>query len=114
MITVYGIPNCDSVRKARMWLNANDIDYIFFDLRRDGLNKEIIASWLKQVKLDELVNKRGTTWRQLSDKQRDSLSQSNATDIILKHPTIVKRPVIDNDGKFIVGFDEARYQEELL
>jgi arsenate reductase len=114
MITVYGIPNCDTVRKARMWLNANNIDYIFFDLRRDGLNKEIIASWLKQLDLDVLINKRGTTWRQLSDKQRDNLRSSNAANMILKHPTIVKRPVIDNDGKFIVGFDEARYQEEFL
>jgi len=114
MTTVYGIPNCDSVRKARKWLGANNVDFIFFDMRKDGLTTQIIDAWIKQVPLEVLINKRGPSWRQLPEKQREGLNKSNAAKLILKHPTIVKRPVIDNDGKFIVGFDETRYQQEFL
>jgi len=114
MITVYGIPNCDTVRKARKWLGANKVDFIFFDMRKDGLTAQIVNSWIKQVPLDVLINKRGPSWRQLSEKQRESLNKSSAASLVLKYPTIVKRPVIDNDGKFIVGFDETRYRQEFL
>jgi arsenate reductase len=114
MITVYGIPNCDTVRKARKWLSANNIEFIFFDMRKDGLTGRIVNEWLKYVSLDELINRRGPSWRKLPEKQRDSLKKSNAAKLILAHPTIVKRPVIDNDGSFFVGFDEARYRKAFL
>ena len=114
MITVYGIPNCDTVRKARKWLGANKVDFIFFDMRKDGLNAQIVNDWIKQVPLDVLINKRGPSWRKLTDKQRDSLTKTNAAKLILAHPTIVKRPVIDNEGVYVVGFDESAYRKEFL
>jgi arsenate reductase len=113
MITLYGIPNCDTVRKARNWLKTHGVDYIFFDMRKDGLTREVVNSWIGQVGWEQIVNKRGTNWKKLSPKAREALNEKSVTRLVLETPTLVKRPVIDFDGKIIVGFDEKTYKQFL-
>lgn len=111
MITLYGIPNCNTVRKARNWLKIHGVDYIFFDVRKDGLTREVVNSWIRQLGWEQIVNKRGTSWKKLSPKVQEALNEKTAATLVLDTPTLVKRPVIDFDGKIIVGFDEKTYEQ---
>jgi Spx/MgsR family transcriptional regulator len=110
VITLYGIKNCDTVKKARKWLEAQDINYQFHDVRSDGLELAQVNSWLESLGWETLVNKRSTTWKQLDSPQRDSLSSQDAAAIILEHPTLIKRPLLDTGSTIHVGFKEADYQ----
>ena len=109
-ITLYGIKNCDTVKKARKWLDNHSVPYTFHDFRVDGINKTLINSFLKQIDLEELINKRGTTWRKLSDKEKELKNKTQAVELIINNPTIVKRPVLDVNKEFFVGFNNERYQ----
>jgi arsenate reductase len=110
MTTLYGIPNCDTVKKARKWLESNGIDYQFHDFRQDGLEAEKVREWLDQVAWDELLNKRSTTWRQLDDKTKNNMSPELAVKEAVSHPTLIKRPVIETSGQLLIGFNEPSYQ----
>ncbi len=107
MITVYGIPNCDTCRKARRWLDDRGADYRFHDFRKDGLERATVAAWLAELGADVLVNRRGTTWRQLPEQDRARL-ETDAADLLVAHPTLIKRPVIDLGGRRQVGFAAAQ------
>lgn len=106
---VYGIKNCDTVKKARRWLEANDVAYTFHDFRADGLDKDTITSWLQSVSWEVLLNKRGTTWRKLDDPRKESLDEATAVELMLANPTLIKRPVATVDQDCVVGFKEADY-----
>lgn len=106
---LYGIKNCDTVRKARRWCEANNIAIQFHDLRADGLDKVTINDWLKSVSWEVLLNKRSTTWKQLDDSLKNELGQAGAIALMLENPTLIKRPVLSDDGHCIVGFKEADY-----
>jgi arsenate reductase len=107
---MYGIKNCDTIKKARKWLDANAIAYEFHDLRVDGLTQDMIESWLESVSWEKLLNKRATTWRQLDDPRKDDLNQAVAIELMLANPTLIKRPVVFVDNSTcIVGFKEADY-----
>lgn len=110
---MYGIKNCDTIKKARRWLEANHIDYHFHDVRTDDLDQATIESWLQSVSWEKLLNKRATTWRQLDDPRKDQLDQSIAVELLLAHPTLIKRPVLVHDSICIVGFKEAEYTAQL-
>ncbi len=110
-ITLYGIKNCDTVRKARRWLDDHHIDYDFHDFRADGLTKIKVNQWLKEVGADILVNRRGTTWRKLTDAQKVVSSQSAIVNLLVEQPAIIKRPVLDNNGTLHVGFNDVEYKE---
>ena len=110
MLTLYGIKNCDTVKKARRWLDNQGVDYQFHDFRQDGLDKKLLDSWLKQLGWEAIVNKRSTTWRNLSDKEKDISSNAQAAKLLLANPTLIKRPVIQNSKTLLVGFKEADYQ----
>ena len=110
MITLYGIKNCDTVKKARKWLETNDISYQFHDFRADGLELSQVTSWLESLGWETLVNKRSTTWKQLDSQQRDALSTQHAAAIILEHPTLIKRPLLDTGSTVHVGFKDTDYQ----
>jgi len=113
MTTLYGIKNCDTVRKARKWLEANDINYQFHDVRSDGLEKSDLSRWVKSVGWEILLNRRGTTWRQLSEKDKTDVNESKAITLMLTYPAIIKRPVLVK-GKIIhVGFNEKQYKDLL-
>lgn len=106
---LYGIKNCDTVRKARRWLDANDVVFQFHDFRADGLDQSTIESWLASVSWEVLLNKRGTTWRKLDDPRKDQLDQATAIALMLENPTLIKRPVLSVDSNCKVGFKEADY-----
>ena len=111
MLIFYGIKNCDTVRKARKWLNEQGIDYDFHDFRVDSLTKKDLRTWVKAVGWELLLNKRGTTWRQLPDKDRETVDESKAIDLMLANPTLVKRPVLVRGKQINVGFKPAEYTE---
>ena len=109
MTTLYGIPNCDTMKKARKWLNDNDVDYEFYNYKKQGVPEKELKKWVKQLSWEVLLNKRGTTWRKLDDKTRDNINQSSAIKIMLDNPSIIKRPVLDIDGEYTVGFNDDNY-----
>ena len=111
MTTVYGIKNCDTVRKTRKWLDGQGIDYSFHDFRTDGLTKKDLRAWVKAVGWEVLLNKRGTTWRQLPEKDRETVDESKAIDLMLANPTLIKRPVLVHGKQVHVGFKPADYKK---
>ncbi len=111
MITLYGIKNCDTVKKARRWLDDNQQQYQFHDLRVDGLDSEKLSSWLTQIDKMALLNKRSTTWRQLPDADKSNLSDSNIKKLLLNNVTLIKRPVLEFNKKIYTGFSDKNYQE---
>lgn len=110
MIVVFGIKNCDAVRKARRWLKDAGIDYQFHDLRSDGLTAKDLNRWLKFVGWQELLNTKGRTWRQLLEQQRSELDRETALTLMLDHPTLIKRPVLETGNEVLVGFSAERYE----
>ncbi len=113
-ISLFGIPNCDSCKKARKWLDSNNIEYRFHDVRADGLTKKEIGRWLESVAWTQLLNTRSTTWRQLSQDARDATNEKNVVKLLVDYPTLVKRPVLECDGTASVGFSEKAYSDRLL
>jgi len=108
---LHGIPNCDTIRKAKKWLESHGIDYQFHDFRKDGLERKTLEKWVKQTGWEVLLNRRGTTWRQLPAETKESIDESSAIDIMLESPAIIKRPVLVNGKQIIVGFNEEQYKQ---
>ena len=108
MITVYGIRNCETCRKALKWLDAGGIEHRFHDFRKDGLTATQVAAWLEDVGAAVLLNKRGTTWRNLSNAEKESVDAGKAETLIVANPTLVKRPVFEGTGTLLVGFGNAQ------
>jgi arsenate reductase len=103
-ITVYGIPNCDSVKKARVWLTDHGVDYVFHDFKKQGVPPDTLDLWLQQVSWDVLVNRKGTTWRKLDAAQQASVvDNASARAVMLEHLSVIKRPVVVQDHTVIVG-----------
>lgn len=107
--TLYGIKNCDTVKKARVWLAAHTVSYRFHDLRADGIEAARLKAWAKAVGWETLLNTRGTTWRQLHETDRCGINAAAALRLMLAHPTLIKRPVLEFDKSVTVGFDIATY-----
>jgi len=110
VITLYGIKNCDTVKKARKWLEDREIEYRFHDVRADGLEQETVAQWLQALGWEALVNKRSTTWKSLDQGVRDNMDDASALSAILVQPTLFKRPVLDTGHELHCGFSAANYQ----
>ncbi|MFA5495466.1 MAG: arsenate reductase [Porticoccaceae bacterium] len=113
-ITLYGIKNCDTVRKARHWLDSHAITYRYHDFRDDGLTLDTIDQWLARSTAGQLLNKRSTTWKQLDDATRNQLDDDAIPALLAAHPTLVKRPVLDTGGELTVGFSDTAWQQLLL
>ena len=111
MITLYGISNCDTIRKARRWLADAGIDYRFHDYRKDGLQREQIAAWANELGWEALMNRRGTTWRKLPEADRDGIDRDNAITLMLQYPAMIKRPLLDTGSQRVLGFKEQQYRE---
>ena len=107
--TIYGIKNCDSVKKARRWLESHQQPFQFVDYRAEPLNEVQLKDWIKRVGIDKLLNKRSTSWKNLPESVRLQLDDSNATDLLQQQPTLIKRPVLVYKQQLVVGFDEQRY-----
>ena len=107
MTTLYGISNCDTCRKAKKWFNENRIAFDFFDFRKNELTQTKIETWIDSIGLDKLINRRGTTWRNLPDELRDKIHGPENVDVLNQFPTLIKRPIIEIDDHFLVGFDAS-------
>lgn len=108
-ITLYGISNCDTVKKARRWLDQRRIDYSFHDFRKDGLTPLQVKAWLKQVDWESLLNRRGRTWRELSAAEQLVSTAAQAVSLCCKYPTLIKRPVLVSGKQIVIGFDPDNY-----
>ena len=111
MLTLYGIKNCDTVKKARRWLEENGIEYQFHDFRQDGLDKKQLTRWIETLGWEAIVNKRSTTWRNMSDKNKVISTNPQAIKLMLDNPTLIKRPVVQNNTTLLVGFKEIEFQK---
>lgn len=109
-LTLYGIDNCDTVRRARRWLEERGKSYRFHDLRADGLDGETLQSWLAQAGWERVVNRRSTSWKALDPDARDGMDNQRAAAAILSAPTLVKRPVLADERLLEFGFSESRYR----
>jgi Spx/MgsR family transcriptional regulator len=110
-VTLYGIANCDTVRRARQWLQSQGLQHRFHDLKKAGLPPERLAAWLADGGWEPLLNRRGTTWRGLDAATRQAVADADsARRLMLAHPSVVKRPVVEwPDGSITIGFDEAAW-----
>ena len=113
MITVYGIKNCDTVKKALKWLTDHNIEHKLHDYRVDGLDLNFLTQAEAQFGWDMLVNKRSTTWRNLDEQVKNSLDKTTVLSVLAENPTLIKRPIILQDGKALIGFNEKEYQAAL-
>lgn len=112
MITIYGIPNCDTCRKARKWLTAGGLEHRFHDFRKDGLQGDKVSAWSAAVGWEKLLNRRGTTWRQLPESAKTEVSETSAIALMTENPTLIKRPVFEDGKNIYVGFD-SKVQQSL-
>jgi Spx/MgsR family transcriptional regulator len=111
-ITIYGIKNCDTMKKARAWLDRNGIAYAFHDYKTAGIEPERLERWEKKAGWEALLNRAGTTFRKLPDKDKAGLSAKKAMALMLAQPSMIKRPVLDlGGGKLLIGFGPEAYDE---
>lgn len=109
MITVYGIKNCDTIKKARRFLEQQQIPYQFHDYRVDGISAELLETFAQQLDWQQLLNTRGTTWRQLDESEKNNMDKPRALALMLAKPALIKRPLLVKDNGYLLGFSEQSY-----
>jgi Spx/MgsR family transcriptional regulator len=111
--TVYGIANCDTIRKARAWLQAQGVAYVWHDFKKQGVPAALLAQWLQQLGREELINRKGTTWRRLDAAvQAGVTDDASAAALMLVHPSVIKRPLVDwGQGRATLGFDPLQWMQ---
>lgn len=113
-VTIYGIPNCDTMKKARAWLDGHGVAYAFHDYKKADIDRAQLEAWSKKVGWETLLNRAGTTFRKLADKDKQGLDEKKAIALMLAQPSLIKRPVLDlGKGKLLVGFKPEIYAEAL-
>src|ERR1700747_2987223 len=113
-ITIYGIKNCDTMKKARAWLDKRGIDYAFHDYKIAGIDRARLEGWAKKVGWEALLNRSGTTFRKLPDAAKEGLTEEKALVLMLDQPSMIRRPVLEGPGgALLVGFKPAEYKEKL-
>ena len=113
MITVYGIKNCDTMKKAFTWLQEQGIEYTFVDYKKAGVAESHLADWIKRAGWQTLLNTRGLMWKKLTDEERADVDAKKAHQLMIQYPSIIKRPVLDTGKKLLVGFSPETYAAEL-
>ncbi|MFG1398648.1 ArsC family reductase [Roseixanthobacter pseudopolyaromaticivorans] len=111
--TIYGIKNCDTMKKARAWLDAHGIAYDFHDYKTQGIGRDQLESWVHALGWQVLLNRAGTTFRKLPDPEKEGLDEAKAIALMLAQPSMIKRPVLDLGGRLIVGFKDGEYAAAL-
>jgi arsenate reductase len=116
MLKVYGIPNCDTVKKSLDLIKSKDVIYEFHNYKKDGITIEKLNSWIKQVPLDQLVNKKGTTYKALSDEEKTALENpKTAAKVLVEKTSVIKRPLLEKDEKILaIGFDKELFDKLLM
>ncbi|WP_226633126.1 arsenate reductase [Novosphingobium profundi] len=112
-LEVYGIPNCDTVKKARKWLEARDIEYTFHDYKKEGADPQKLAAWVETEGVETVLNKRGTTFRKLSDEDKADIDAAKAVRIMAEHTSTIKRPVVEHPKGILVGFNQMQWEAVL-
>lgn len=110
-ITMYGIPNCDTIKKAKKWLDETNLSYEFHDFRKQGISSEMVAEFCQQLGWEQVLNKRGTTFRQLNAEQKESLTEASAIALLVEQPAMIKRPILRVDDQLHIGFKAEQYQQ---
>ncbi len=110
-VTIYGIKNCDTMKKARHWLDAHGVAYAFHDYKTEGVAKSDLEKWAKAVGWEILLNRAGTTFRKMPDKDKENVTEKKAIALMLDQPSMIKRPVLDAGGKLTVGFKPETYEK---
>jgi arsenate reductase len=110
-ITLYGIKNCDTVKKARTWLDDRSIAYAFHDYKTLGIDRARLSAWADELGWDKLLNRAGTTFRKLPEAERDGVDRDKAIDLMLAQPSMIKRPLLDLGDRHVLGFNPKMYQE---
>ena len=110
MVRIYGIPNCDTMKKARQWLAEHEIEYEFHDYKKEGVDPKRLRRWIGRVGWETLLNRRGTMWRKLDDAVKEAIDEASAIRIMLETPSIIKRPVMEHGDLLHVGFKDAEYE----
>src|SRR5262245_7104695 len=108
-VTIYGIKNCDTMKKARAWLDARSVDYAFHDYKSAGIERARLEGWARDVGWEALLNRAGTTFRKLPDASKDGMTEKKAIALMLEQPSMIKRPVLDIAGTLLVGFKPDQY-----
>ncbi len=109
MTTIYGIKNCDTMKKAIKWLNEHEVEYQFHDYKKMGLEEKQLKDWVKQIGWEALVNRRGTTWRKLPEADREGINEAKAIQLMLDNLSLIKRPVLETGKNLHVGFKADEY-----
>lgn len=112
-LTLYGIRNCDTIRKARAWLDAHEVAYDFHDYKTAGIDRALLTAWVEELGWEAVLNRAGTTFRALAPHQRDGLDATRAITLMLAHPSLIKRPMLDLGTHRVVGFSPATYARTL-
>lgn len=112
-IDFYGIPNCDTVKKARRWLDEKGLAYSFHDYKKEGADPAKLAAWSDEAGWEALLNRRGTTFRKLDEADRADIDRARAIGLMEAHPSLIKRPVVEHPGGLLVGFDAAEWEAAL-
>jgi arsenate reductase len=111
IVTIYGIKNCDTMKKARAWLDSHGIAYGFHDCKAVGIEPGVVSGWARQVGWEALINRAGRTFRALPESDKDGLTEAKAMALMVSQPSMIKRPVLDLDGRLLVGFKPELYEQ---
>jgi arsenate reductase len=109
-VTIYGIKNCDTMKKARAWLDRRGVKYVFHDYKTEGIERARLETWAKEMGWETLLNRAGTTFRKLPEKEREGLTEKKAIALMQAQPSMIKRPVLEAGGKLLVGFKPDTYE----
>ncbi|MFM5884127.1 MAG: arsenate reductase [Novosphingobium sp.] len=112
-VTLYGIPGCDTVKKARVWLDVQGIAYTFHDYKKAGIAPERLARWIAAAGLERVLNRAGTTFRKLPEAEREGLDEAGAIALMVAQPSCIKRPIVEHDRGLLVGFKPPEWEEAL-
>ena len=113
MLTVYGIKSCDTCRNAKKFLTSKEIEFRFHDLRDDGLDIQMLERWVQRLGWERILNKKSVTWRKIPEVDRNDMTRDKALAAMIERPTLIKRPIIEDDNFIAVGFSEKRFSEFL-
>lgn len=110
---LYGIPNCDTVKKARAWLDARGLEYVFHDYKKEGAEAARLQQWADALGWEALLNRRGTTFRQLADGDKDGIDRDKALALMVAYPSLIKRPVVEHPNGVLAGFSDGEWERAL-